>query len=262
MNGIALYSVGANSMRILGPVLAGVIASIFGLEVVFLVSALLFVVVLVSIFLIGARAAKPRAEKTNPLEDLVEGIKYIGSHRTVLALILCAYVIAFLGTNYITLLPVFVRDIFKLGPEGLGFLTGATGTGAMVCAVVVAWMGNIPRKGFVLLLGCLVFGVSLIAFANSPFYLAGLILLFIVGSASALCLMLNQAILQTRVDQGVLGRVLSLYLIASGLQNIAGIPFGAVAQWIGAPLTITICGSIMAIFAVILIMTAPRLRSV
>jgi len=261
VNGIALYSMGANSMRILGPVLAGVIASIFGLEMVFLVSTLLFILVLTSIFMIGPRGVSIRTDNTNPFQDLVEGVKYIAGHPTVMALILAAYVIAFIGTNYVTLLPVFVKDIFGLGPSGLGFLTGAAAVGAMVIAIVVASLGNIRRKGWVLLGACLLYGLSLIAFAGTSFYILALIILMIVGAAQAVCLMMNQTILQTNVEQKVLGRVLSLYLIASGLQSLAGVPFGAIAQQIGAPLTITICGTILAVFAVALMFLATKLRS-
>ncbi len=260
LNGIALYSMGSNSMRILGPVLAGLMAGFFGLELVFLVSSLLFVLVLISIFLIGPRGASSRIKKTNQMEDLLEGLKYLKHHPAILVLILCAYVIALLGSNYVTLLPVFVADIFKLGPSGLGFLTGAAAVGAMASAIAVAWMGNLKRKGWVLLISCLAYGLALIAFAATSFYILALVILIIVGAAQAVCLMMNQTILQTNVDQSVLGRVLSVYLISSGLQNIAGIPFGGIAQGIGAPSTIIICGITLALFAVVLMFLAPKIR--
>jgi len=261
MNGIALYSMGSNIMRILGPIVAGILVAIIDIGGVFLVSSLMFIFAVYSMLRIGPREVIKRTEKTHPLHDLIEGGRYIGAHKEILVLILVAYMIAILGTNYITLLPIFVKDIFHLEADGLGFMMGAAGVGALISALMVAATGTIKHKGTFLLMACLVYGAGLIAFSFTGISGVATVILLVIGGAQAMCLVMNQTILQSNVERHILGRVLSVYLIASGLQNFSGLPFGAVAEFMGAPLTITLCGALLAAMAIALLLAAPRLRA-
>jgi len=260
MNGIAVYNMGTNIMRIMGPVLGGVLVGLVDIKGVFLISTILYLFVPTTIFMIRQRNIIKDEGKAHPLQDLIEGFKYIIGDRNVLILILFGYVISFLGYNYLTFLPVFVRDIYHLDAAGLGYMTGAAGVGALISATAIAWLGNVKHKGAFLLAVCLAFGLAILAFAYTGMYQLALILLLLIGGMYSLSLMLSQTLIQSISKPEMLGRALSIYIISFGLQMFAGIPAGAVAEYIGTPFTIALCGILIALFTVLVGLLTPHIR--
>ena len=99
-------------------------------------------------------------------ENLKEGFAYVWSTPAVLALMILAYVPRVFAVPYQTLMPVFQKDVLKVGPEGLGLLMAAPGVGAVIAVLLLASLGNrMGRQG-----PCLVAGiVILVFFCNTIF---------------------------------------------------------------------------------------------
>ena len=131
MSAVALYSLGFNFARIVGPSVGGILVlwiGVGGCLTFYGVALLISGFELLPIRL--AHTAKP-SSGSNWLHEIREGLSYIGSAPLVLSSTLAAYVLStFVGT-YQRFLPVFAKDVLGTGPEGLGLLMGASGIGAM-----------------------------------------------------------------------------------------------------------------------------------
>ena len=129
-----------------------------------------------------------------------------------MALMVLGAATAFFGIPLMTLLPVFARDVFGSGVEGYSALLAFSGAGAVVGAMVVAWLGRFPRMGLTTLLVQACFGVqlTLVAFSRS-LYLTYL-LLFVGGIALMIVVSCIMSLVQLIAPNDMRGRVMSIYL--------------------------------------------------
>lgn len=261
LNGVAMYSMGSTTMRIIGPMLGGILVGVIGINGSFLVTALLFIPVVFSMFKIGPRGTAKRSRKTGLLTDFVAGIKYVSDHKSLLLIIIFGYILAIVGGPYMSLLPAFASDVLHQDASGLGLMTSAIGIGALIGAIGIASLGDYQKKGLLMLIFGLIFGSFLILFSETQIFYLSLIFLVIAGGSNAICMMLNQTIIQSNADHEVIGRVISLLQITMGLQGISSIVFGAIAESAGAPITVTVSGLILVAFAIAMGILAPRMRN-
>jgi MFS transporter, DHA1 family, staphyloferrin A biosynthesis exporter len=262
LNGVAMYAMGSSTMRIIGPMVGGILINIIGITGSFLISALLFIPVVYSMFMIGRQGTNRRDTNTGFFADFAEGLKYVSNHKTLLLIIIFGYVVAIIGAPYASLLPAFAGTTLHLDASGLGFLTGAAAVGALIGAISIASLGDYKKKGLLMILSGLIFGIFLMLFGNSTLFYLSLIILVVTGAANNICNMLNQTIIQSNADHAVLGRVLSLFQLSMGLQGLGAIPIGAIAQSAGAPFAVIICGLILAAFSLAMCFLAPAMRKV
>ncbi|HEX5826047.1 MAG TPA: MFS transporter, partial [Candidatus Limnocylindrales bacterium] len=137
---VALNSAQFNLSRILGPSLAGAVIAAGGLQVAFWANA--FALLLVAWILWNLRPGPQERDvvraQASMWANLVDGIRYTRSQRTVAVLVLLAAAPALFLLNYLVLLPVFARDVLVIGAPGLGVLSGAVGIGALATALGLA----------------------------------------------------------------------------------------------------------------------------
>ena len=146
MSAVALYSLGFNSARIIGPSLGGVLMlwiNVGGCFIFYGVTLLFSGFELLLVRLVNT--AKPSAG-SNWLREVKEGLSYIGGAPLVLSSTLAAYALStFVGT-YQRFLPVFAKDILNVGPDGLGALMAASGVGAVLSLVFLDAAGKRWRR--------------------------------------------------------------------------------------------------------------------
>jgi MFS family permease len=260
MNGIALYAIGSTSCRIIGPTMSGLLIGLIGVNGVFLVTTILYIIVVTSMWQIKPSISPVQRDSPGMLADFVEGIRYLYRRKDLLTIVALEFILAFIGASYISLLPIFAGDILKLDAAGYGFLSAAAGTGSLTTAVSIASVGEMKRKGGILLGACLLFGLCLVAFSNSILYALSILTLLFVGIFSTLCLLVNQTVIQSTVDNEIRGRITSLFVLMFGMDRIGAFPIGAAANVIGAPLTVTICGSIVALASIVISLVNPAMK--
>ncbi len=135
-NAIALNSGGFNLMKIIGPALGGLMIALFGAGGNFFVQAIAYSGVLLMIYWMHVPPTSERARRSSAMANLKEGFAYVWSTPAVLALMTLAYVPRIFAVPYQTLMPVFQKDVLKVGPEGLGILMAAPGRRRPhICAV-------------------------------------------------------------------------------------------------------------------------------
>jgi MFS family permease len=260
MNGITLNSVGATIGRILGPSLAGVLAGFIGMAGAYILTTVLYAFVVYSMMtVILPQKARPE-QYTHPLKDLSQGLQYTYRNRLILVLIVMSAIVVLLGMSYTSLLPIFARDIFSMGPAGLGLLTSAVAIGALAGSLMMAFIGNLGRKGLYLIMSTFTVGIGLIIFAFSQNFFLSCLFLLLVGVATSVGGVLNNTMVQIAVEPRMRGRILSLFVMTFGLLGIGSMPLGALAEVAGAPLAVAASGILLALCVLIIALAFPKIR--
>lgn len=262
-NAIALNSLAFNGARLVGPAIAGLLVAAVGEAVCFLANAISFGAVLAAI---AAIRAPGRASGERDKESWIEGIRggLAFARRTVLVRVLLALVVvsSIFGMPYTILMPVFARDVLGVGSQGLGFLMGAAGLGAVIGALYVAGRKSVKGSGPVVAAAVAVFGAGLIAFSLTRAYPLSIAFLVVVGAAMITQLSTSNALLQLNAPDNMRGRVVSLYMLAFiGMAPIGSLLSGALARWIGAPLTVAVGGAVCLLAGLWLAVRLPAIRA-
>ena len=139
----------------------------------------------------------------------------------------------FLGLPLLTFLPVFARDIFHGDVGTYSQMMAFSGAGAVVGALVVAWLGRFRHMGLTLLLVQVVFGALIVAFALSRVFWLSNLLLFAAGACLMCVFSMTASLVQLIVPDHLRGRVMSIYMVAFR----GGMPLGSLASGYAASLT-------------------------
>lgn len=217
------------------------------------------VVLLVSLMRVRPSSVTVRASSV--LSDLAGGVRYVSSQPVVLGVILVALIAEFLAVPYLTLLPVFQKDVYKVGPEGLGMLVSASSVGAALATVAAASLANkLHRRGLLLVGSLSLLGVLLIVFALVDSLPLALVAIAGVEAFHMLFTVLATTILQMLVPDELRGRVLSLYMVGHVLNPVGAMLAGAGTSYVGAPLTLAVMGGLIVALAGLVWWAVPAIR--
>src|SRR6266566_3382192 len=212
-NAIALNSTQFQLSRVIGPVFAGFGFKIFGLAGCFYLNGLSFVAVVVALRMVHfaetTKYSHSVKDRRALWQDLIAGFRYVRNRPRVFSLLSISAVNSLFGAPYITMIPIFARNIFHLGASGLAWMMGVAGSGAFCGALFLAYLGDFKRKGWSVLGGAFGFGVFLIAFAQSTRLVWSLTFLFGVGFTIVTSVAVINTLLQQLVTDEMRGRVMS-----------------------------------------------------
>ncbi|MEW6675375.1 MAG: MFS transporter [Nitrospirota bacterium] len=244
LNAIALNSAAFNGARMIGPVIAGLTIAYIGLPACFYLNALSFLAVIIALSKMRM-GGDIKVSSRGLIGDFMEGVRFIKNEREIYRIILLIAVFSLMGIPYMTLLPVFAVEVLGAGPEGLGFLVGATGAGALSAALFIAFKGDIKEKSRFMSLSALCFSFSLFAFSVSKaFYLSIAILIF-TGWGIVSFLATANSFIQLSVPDNLRGRVMSVYaLVFLGTAPIGNSIIGVSADYLGTTNAVAISGII------------------
>jgi MFS transporter, DHA1 family, staphyloferrin A biosynthesis exporter len=260
-NAVALNSGGFNLMKVIGPALGGGLIAWFGAAENFFLQAFAYSGVLAMIYWMHIPPHRANAKKQSAVANLKEGFAYVWSTPAVLALMTLAYVPRIFAVPYQTLMPVFQKDVLRIGPEGLGLLMAAPGVGAVIAVLTMASLGSrIKRQGLLLVGSIVVLGGFLILFSQITWFPLALVTLVLVGIFQMFFLASTATILQLIVPDELRGRVLSLYMLDRGFMPLGAMFAGTAAHFIGAPSTVAIMGAIVIVLTVLVAWLIPAIR--
>jgi len=266
-NAIALNSSQFQLSRVAGPVLAGVGFKFFGLAGCFYLNSVSFVAVVIALRMVHFKgAAKYSAShKVNDRralwQDLLDGFRYVRRRPRVFSLLSISAINSLLGAPYLTLKPIFARDIFHLGASGLAWMMGVAGSGAFCGALFLAYLGDFKRKGWSVLGGAFGIGVFLIAFAQSTRLAWSLTFLFGVGFTIVTSVAVTNTLLQQLVTDEMRGRVMSMFILSFiGAMPIGNLLAGAVSYKYGAPFALAAGGLCIILYVTVVAIRNRRLR--
>lgn len=260
-NAIALNSSMVNGSRLVGPSVGGALIAAFGEGWCFMVDAVSYIAVIVSLLAMHVRRAERPRGGAHPLKELRDGLRYVaGSSAIRNALILLA-VVSTMGVPYSVLMPQIAASVLHGGPHTLGYLMTASGVGALGGAVYLAMRRSVVGLGRVIVGATVAFGVGLIAFALARSVWVALVLLVVVGAGFMIQMAATNTILQTIVEESMRGRVMAFYTMAFlGTAPLGSLLAGVLASRVGAPYTILAGGVTCVVAGAVFARVLPRIR--
>jgi MFS family permease len=234
---------------IAGPALAGLlIAATGGAALPLALAALGQIVFVVMLLTLPARPPQG-AGRPHGASELLAGFRFIRSNQVFLAAITLDLLAVLLG-GAVALLPVYAKDILRVGPIGLGWLRTAPALGALLMFLAATRLPPWRRPGRVLLLAVVGFGLATIGFGFSRNYLASLACLFLIGAFDAVSVVIRMTLEQNLTPDALRGRVSAINYLFIGFSNELGsFESGAVAAWLG-PVVAVAGGGIGALLVV------------
>jgi predicted MFS family arabinose efflux permease len=259
-NAIAMNSIQFNVARIIGPTLGGIALATLGAVWCFGLNALSFVAVIFTLLKLTPRP--PVANLKEPVvESMKVGIKFIGGHGAMAALVGLAFLMTMLGIPVMTFLPVFAEEVFRLGKNGYSEMLVISGIGSVVGGLYVASTSKHPRKGLIALLTIGALGVFTFGFALSKNFYLSCFFLFLGGASLIACFGLVSSLVQLLTEDSMRGRVMSVYNVAFR----GGMPFGSFAsgrliESYSAPYVLAANGFLLVVLSAVFLFTQKQVR--
>lgn len=259
LNAIALNSAAFNAARIIGPAVAGLLIGYLGLEICFYINAFSFIPVIVGLFKMTFSGNRKDTSTGGFKEKILEGLRFMRDEPKVFTLILLVAIISLLGIPFLALMPVFARDILKIGPTGLGLLMSSAGAGSFIGAISLAFRANI-KKGLLVAFSGLLFSITLIIFSVSKVIWLSVFMLFLGGWGMISLMATANSLLQLSVPDDLRGRVMSAFaLVFLGFAPIGNLIIGWLAEGLGTALAVTLGGILCLITIILLYWRRPEM---
>lgn len=264
MNAIALNSAALTSTRIFGPALAGLLIVAVGVEGNFIIQAVLLTGVALAAF--PLRIKPPERELgEHPRggglwQEIAVGLRFIWGIGTLRMLFIVQFVMMFIAMPFSNFLPVWAADVLALDADGLGILYSAAGVGALIGTLSLATAGNVQRKGLLLLVVSTGMALALLGLGASSVLPASLVFLALLGATQSIFFAVNMTLVQSRVPDGLQGRVMSIYNVGHSMIAMGTLTMGfLIAAW-GVQTVVAGMGTAVIALAIVCFASMPALR--
>jgi MFS family permease len=260
MNAIALNSSMFNGARIVGPAIAGIMVGAIGEGWCFFVNGVSYIAVIIGLLAMRVQSSRVTSA-SSPTQHIIEGFRFVKTAKPVRDTLLLLGMVSLVAMPYAVLMPIFADRILHGGPEGLGILMGATGVGALLAALTLAARSGLSGLGRIIGFAAFGFGASLIAFSLSRTFWLSAALLVPVGFGMMLETTTSNTLIQAMVPDELRGRVMAVYtMMFMGMAPLGSLFSGALADRLGAPITLSIGGVVCMIAAGVFLSRLPQFR--
>ncbi len=243
---------------IAGPSLAGLMLAFSGPAACYMVDALSWLAMLLSLVLMRTQIPEGGGWRAVSLRSLREGLKFVRGHGVIFPLMVLDFGATFFG-NVRGLFPIYARDILFVGPKGLGLLYASRAFGSFCAAATMSLRGPFRRSGQWIFIGVGLYGVATILFAGSHLFWVSVVLLALCGAGDTISSILRGTINQLSTPDELRGRMSSINSIfTSNGPQLGQFESGVIAAWLGAQASALTGGlATLAILAVVAI-TFPK----
>jgi MFS family permease len=244
-NAIALNSFIFNGALLIGPAVAGLLIALVGEGVCFALNSLSYVAVLGALFLMNIPEKTFSSSPLDVKAAIMEGAAYTLASVPIRSILALVAVVSLVAASYTLLMPVFAEDILHGGPRVYGYLMSATGVGALAGAIFLASRRRLKGLAEMIVIAGVLYGVALFALSFSHLLSIALIIALVLGFSLMMQMASSNTIVQSIVEDQKRGRVLSLFVMARrGVESLGSLLFGAIAGWVGTPVTLMIGGAV------------------
>jgi len=261
MNAIALNSSMFNGARIIGPAIAGVLVAGIGEGWCFFSNGVSYIAVIAGLLLMRMPPRQRGPELAPPFEHIAEGFRFVRDTAPIHALLLLLGLVSLVAMPYAILMPIFAARILHGNARTLGVLMCATGVGALAAALLLATRRGVRGLARWVALACGGFGLCLILFSLSRWYIVSVILLVPAGFAMMTQMASSNTLIQVMVPDRLRGRVMAVYsMMFMGMAPLGALLAGAAAERIGAPWTLGLSGAGAIAGAIVFARNLPKIR--
>jgi MFS family permease len=260
VNALALNAVVWNGAGLLGPSLVGISVGWIGIDGCFYINVVSYLAVIAALIRMHVPAHRTDGQRATVLQSLIDGFRYVRREGVIMTFLVVSSIFNIFGRSFVTLLPVFAKEILRVGASGFGFIAAAPGLGTIIGSLGLASLGRMEARRGILVTILLAFSLALFIFAVTGDFRIAFVALVLVGALSTVFETLLNTAIQLRVVEAYRGRVMGFYgLTVGGLRELGGMQAGFVAEWSSAPFAIETGAIVLAVIGCIFL--GARLRS-
>ena len=241
--------------RLIGPALAGYVMSRWGTASAFYANAFSFVALIVALFTIRPHAVVITGDEKCRHGGIKEGFAYVRSDKPTLAMIaLLAVTVIFVFPSFSVMMPLYAKNVLRLGPDKLGLLMGIAAIGGLTGSVGLLGIPRHRRRGVLLVAVVgIASGLISLAIANQFTVAAGSLVILTLGVSTLGGL--TNTIVQERAPDSMRGRVSAIVgLSFFGLMPFAGLCITSMADSIGIRQALLVAGGSYLCVAVLILL--------
>jgi MFS family permease len=264
-NAISLNSVMVQAASVAGPALAGPIIAIGNVGWAYVVNAASFLFVVAALLMMRD---VPKTDRTTAhardqmsLAAARDGLRYVFRQPMIRATMLLDFFATFFASAT-ALLPIFAQDILHVGARGYGLLVAAPAVGALLAsAAMLPFVQRITRQGMTLVWAVVGYGLSTVVFGFSRVFWLAFACLAWSGACDAVSMVIRNLVRQLETPDAMRGRMVGINMVFfMGGPQLGELEAGAVAQWLGAPLSVVTGGLGCLAATVVVAAVTPELR--
>jgi MFS family permease len=230
-NAIALNSVSFNVARLVGPALGALMLAGMGDLACFLANAASYIVEICTLLMLRPRHAREKQARGT----LAQGLAYLRTSSAPRWLLLTVAFSSVALAPFVTLLPVFAKEVFNRDVDSLGMMMAAFGFGSLAAALTLANRAHVSGFSLKVVAGCLCAGAAAAVLSCNQHFLVALALMVVSGWSTVMIVTSSHILLQAVIPDHMRGQLMAFFGMAyGGALSVASLCAGALASMIGA----------------------------
>ena len=258
---VALNTTGFSMMRIIGPATAGYLIGWLGAAGSFFIQGVLYAASSLMVLMVVFPPRREARSGRSAIAEMLEGLRFAaGTARMRMLLFLGALPYLLLVPVWSTLLPIYAKDVFAAGPQGLGFLLTGVGVGGTLGGLAANALARAERQALIQAAWIVIMGLAIIGLAASPSLYVAIIFSVLGGAAEMAHTASNMAMLQMNAPEEMRGRISSLTMLYPAMISTGAFVAGPLSDLLGVR-GASVALAVTAIAAMgVLYFASPRLR--
>lgn len=231
---VALNTMGFSMMRIFGPAAAGYLIGWFGAAGSFFIQGVLYAASALMVLMVAFPPRRVPAAGRSALHDMLEGLRFAaGDPRMRMLVLLGALPYLLLVPVWGTLFPIYAKDVFFAGPQGLGMLLTAVGVGGTLGGLAANMLARAERQALIQAGWIVVMAGAIAGVAASPSLMLAAACSVVGGAAEMAHTASNMAMLQMSAPEGMRGRISSLTMLYPAMISVGAFLAGPLSDLLG-----------------------------
>ncbi|HKQ27965.1 MAG TPA: MFS transporter [Burkholderiales bacterium] len=231
---VAMNTMGFSMMRIFGPALAGYLIGWLGAAGSFFIQGTLYAASGCLVLMVVFPPRRPAPVGRSALAEMLEGFRYAASDpRTRMLVLLGALPYFLLVPVWSTLLPIYAKDVFVAGPQGLGMLLTGVGIGGTLGGLAANALARAERQALIQAGWIVLMGVAILGLAASPTIALAMVFAVIGGAAEMAHTASNMAMMQMNAPEEMRGRISSLTMLYPSMISVGAFVAGPISDLLG-----------------------------
>jgi MFS family permease len=260
---VALNTLGFSMMRIFGPAAAGYLIGWFGAAGSFFIQGLLYAASGALVLMVVFPARRQPGAGRSALADMLEGLRFAARDPKMrMLVVLGALPYLLLVPVWGTLYPIYAKDVFAAGPQGLGMLLTAVGVGGTLGGLAANLLARVERQALLQAAWVVVMAGAITGVAASASLAAALAFSVLGGAAEMAHTASNMAMLQMHAPEGMRGRIASLTMLYPAMISVGAFAAGPLSDFLGVRgASVALAATATAAMGV-LVFASPRLGKI
>ena len=243
-NAVALGQLSMNISRVAAPLLAGLMigSAAIGSGGTYIFMASLYGIVLLTVYILPPTKAKPAHERRAVTTELRAGVRYVARHSALRVLMLPFLAIVVIGFAFQIVLPALLERHLDREATDIGLILTVNAVAALVVSVGLAGMVG-TKWAWPLMLGCgVLLGLGFLLLSAAPSFEFALLAMVVMGPGLSGFMLINNSLIMANTSPAYFGRVMSLTMLAFGVQGVLSLPTGILADAIGERQILVVAG--------------------